>query len=214
MDAIEIKKQKIMYNERKIVADDYGFFVLSIDTLESFISAKKIKTKKLLSHLNKNKELLNECVQKGILLPINQITVCSYQLFISGDTDLNKIEKDWNIILEEGVFNLKIGADAKLWFIALAQFNVWDKNKFLTQDDYNGYWIESGPNGDKEFEYIAQRFNVASGEYFVKVLGLRRKELTNDENKDYGYYFELTPTKSISQNIISPEICPSFNLIE
>ena len=41
-----------------------------------------------------------------------------------------------------------------------------------------------------------------------------RKELTNDENKDYGYYFELTPTKSISQNIISPEICPSFNLIE
>ena len=46
MDAIEIKKQKIMYNERKIVADDYGFFVLSIDTLESFISAKKIKTKK------------------------------------------------------------------------------------------------------------------------------------------------------------------------
>lgn len=116
--------------------------------------------------------------------------------------------------MEEGVFNLKIGADAKLWFIALAQFNVWDKNKFLTQDDCNGYWIESGPNGDKEFEYIAQRFNVASGEYFVKVLGLRRKELTNDENKDYGYYFELTPTKSISQNIISPEICPSFNLIE
>ncbi len=202
-----------MYNERKIVADDYGFFVLSIDTLDSFISAKKIKTKNLLSLLSKSEELLNECIQKGILLPINQITVCSYQLFISTETDLSEMKKDWNIILEEGIFNLKIGEDSKLWFIALAQFNSWNKNKYLTQDDYNGYWVESGPNGDKEFEYIAQRFNVETGEYFVKVLGLKKKELTNDENKDYGYYFELTPTKSISQNIIPPEISPKFNLI-
>jgi hypothetical protein len=202
-----------MQNERKIVADDYGFFLLSLDTLESFMKEKKIKTRKLLPLLSKNKELLDECIQLGILLPINQITVCSYQLFLSNEIFLDEIRKNWNIVLEEGVFNLKIGLDDKLWFIALSQFNNWNKEKFLTDVDHIGYWVESGPNGNKEYEYIGQRFNIDRGNYFVKVIGLKRKIATNDENKDFGYYFDLSPNNSLISNIIPPVANPNFNLI-
>lgn len=203
-----------MHKERKIVADDYGFMALSIDTLETFISKKRIRSKKLLSLFSRNKELFNESIQQGIFLPINQIAVCSYQLFISVETDLGILMKNWDIILEEGVYNLKIGIDGNLWFIALVQFNTWHVGNFQTQEDYCGYWVESGPNDDKEFEYIAQRFNIEEGEYLVRVLGLKRKDPTYDDDKDYGYYFELTPTNLMSENIIQPEISPNFNMVE
>jgi hypothetical protein len=203
-----------MQNERMIVADDYGFFLLSMNTLETFLGTKKIRTKNLLQLLSQKKELLQECIQNGVLLPINQIAVCAYKLYLSTETKLESLETEWSIVLEEGVFNLKIGIDQKLWFVALAQFNSWDKEKFLTREDYSGYWVESGSAGKKEFEYIGQRFDLSESEYLVKVFGLKRKDLTADENKNYGYFFDLKPTKSISENIIPSNIAPNFNMVE
>lgn len=63
---------------------------------------------------SRNKDLFNACIQKRIPLPINQIAVYSYQLFISDSTDLDILRKEWDIILKERQYNLKVGVDGKL----------------------------------------------------------------------------------------------------
>ena len=63
---------------------------------------------------SRNKDLFNECIQERIPLPINQIAVYSYQLFISNNTDLDILRKEWDIIFKERQYNLKVGVDGKL----------------------------------------------------------------------------------------------------
>lgn len=201
-----------MGNLRKITADDYGFFLVSISKLGEFIKAKGIKAKNLLQYLAKNVSVLNEAIQKGVLLPINQIDSFSYTVLLSTEgISKEEVANEWNIALQEGVFNISVQNDS-LWIISLAQLNEWDAADFPATETHTGYWVESGPNGDKEFEYTGQQFKVNSGDYLVEVFGLERKDKTGDDNNDYGYYFQLKPTGSVDSNVISPDIKPQFNI--
>jgi len=199
-----------MQEERKISADDYGFFLLSPTVLEFFLKEKGIKSKKLLAHFSKKKEDLNQAIQDGVLLPINQIPAYSYSIFISSEISLYTLEDTWEVALQEGDFNLKIDETSSLWFISLAQFHNWMPEKFSDKESYTGYYVESGAEGKEVFEYTGQRYMLEAGEYLVTVMGLKRKILESDDDQNYGYYFDLKSVNSLSNNIISPNVSPNF----
>ncbi len=199
-----------MQEERKISADDYGFFLLSPPVLKFFLKAKGILSKKLLAHFSKNKEDLNQAIQDGVLLPINQIPAYSYSIFISSEISLHTLKDSWEIVLQKGHFHLKIDETSSLWLISLSQFHNWMPEKFSDKEHYTGYYVESGAQGKKVFEYTGQRYTLEAGEYLVTVIGLKRKILGCNDDQNYGYYFDFKPSMSLSNNIISPDTSPNF----
>lgn len=208
-----ITKIEEMKEERQISADDYGFFLLSPTVLAFFLKDKGIKSKKLLGHFSKKREDLNQAIQDGVLLPINQIPAYSYSIFISPEISLDSLKDTWDVVLQQGEFNLKIDSGNSLWFISLAQFHNWMPEKFSNKEEYTGYYVESGPDGKEVFEYTGQRYMVDAGEYLVTVLGLKRKDPESDDEHNYGYYFDLKPVNLSSHNMISPDISPSFSML-
>ncbi|EDM37871.1 hypothetical protein PBAL39_15639 [Pedobacter sp. BAL39] len=177
--------------ERKISADDYGFFLLSPTVLELFLKSKSIKSKKILAHFNKRKEDLNEAIQEGILIPVNQIPAYTYSIFVSTEVALDSLNDRWELVLQEGEFNLKIDNSNSLWFISLVQFHNWNPGNFCTTADYTGYLTESGAEGKEEFEYTGQKYRLDAGNYLVAVTGLKRKVLEYEDEQNYGYFIGL-----------------------
>ena len=56
-----------------IYAFGYGLFIYSPGTFNEWVKEKKCRAKKMLSYLDKHKDMFLEMIAKGIALPIYQI---------------------------------------------------------------------------------------------------------------------------------------------
>ncbi len=62
----------------------YGICLFSLEVLENFIKREKIKTRKLLQKLQKDKDLYLETQKEGIWLPVVGIAAYKYVIKLEG----------------------------------------------------------------------------------------------------------------------------------
>ena len=77
-----------------IYAFGYGLFIYSPGTFNEWMKEKKCRAKKILSYLDKHKDMFLEMIAKGIALPIYQIPTYQYSIYITTEKDVN-IPEDW-----------------------------------------------------------------------------------------------------------------------
>ena len=77
-----------------IYAFGYGLFIYSPGTFNEWMQEKKCRAKKMLSYLDKHKDMFLEMIAKGIALPIYQIPTYQYSIYITTEKDVN-IPEDW-----------------------------------------------------------------------------------------------------------------------
>ena len=63
-----------------IYAFGYGLFIYSPGTFNEWVKEKKCRAKKMLSYLDKHKDMFLEMIAKGIALPIYQIPTYQYSI--------------------------------------------------------------------------------------------------------------------------------------
>lgn len=173
-------------DNRIISVTDYGFFLVSMKKLESFLKEKKIRVKNLLKYLDKNKINLFEASEKGILLPVNQISSFDYQIYFSMEHVDSSIFDEWEICYSFDDFNFEI-TDNEFWLISFNMFNEWNPNDFKTTETFVGSYIPTGASMDLFFYNHGLKYNLPNGKYKVTVEGLKRKQLTTDDNKNFGF---------------------------
>lgn len=67
----------------------YGLFIYSPSTFNEWMQEKKCRAKKMLSYLDKHKDMFFEMIAKGIALPIYQIPTYQYPIFIITEEDVS-----------------------------------------------------------------------------------------------------------------------------
>lgn len=70
--------------DRLVSAGGYGICLFSADTLQDFLKREKIRKRKLLSLLQKDKELYLTTQREGILIPLVQIDYGEYMIKLAG----------------------------------------------------------------------------------------------------------------------------------
>ncbi len=70
--------------DRMIEAGGYGICLFSADTLQGFLKREKIRKRKLLSLLQKDKELYLSTQKEGILIPLAGINSYNYAIKLEG----------------------------------------------------------------------------------------------------------------------------------
>lgn len=70
--------------DREVDAMGYGICIFSADTVQDFLKREKIRKRKLLSLLQKDKELYLSTQKEGILIPLVGINAYNYAIRLEG----------------------------------------------------------------------------------------------------------------------------------
>lgn len=70
--------------DKILSAYGYGIALFSLPTLQEFLKTEKIRSKKLLTRLQKDKDLYLKTLEQGIFLPIVQIDAGGYLIKLDG----------------------------------------------------------------------------------------------------------------------------------
>lgn len=76
--------------DREVDAMGYGICIFSADTVQDFLKREKIRKRKLLSLLQKDKELYLSTQKEGILIPLVGINAYNYAIRLEGRDSLNR----------------------------------------------------------------------------------------------------------------------------
>ena len=73
--------------DRMVIAGGYGICLFSADTLQDFLKREKIRKRKLLSLLQKDKELYLNTQREGIFIPLVGIDHYNYAIKLEGQDE-------------------------------------------------------------------------------------------------------------------------------
>lgn len=76
--------------DREVNAMGYGICIFSADTVQDFLKREKIRKRKLLSLLQKDKELYLSTQKEGILIALVGINAYNYAIRLEGWDSLNR----------------------------------------------------------------------------------------------------------------------------
>lgn len=162
----------------------YGITLFSLPTLQDFLKTEKIRSKKLLTRLRKDKELYLRTQEQGILLPIVQIDAGGYMIRLDGYD--KAFDEEWELKLENDGFNIDV--QDSLCVSDLEQLDFYDA-KELDQYENASQTIEH------KTCYKSFKYDVPTGKYLVSVKGYARKGATGHsssrERPEYGFLFSL-----------------------
>lgn len=164
--------------DKLLDASNYGICLFSLEVLQNFLKQKKVRTKKLLEKLQKDKELYLDTQKEGIWLPIAGIAAYEYVIKIDGYD--GPFDADWKQKLEYGGFNLEI--QNTLCISGL--FYEFDANNFSGYE--TTYQTMDGHTCYKQYKY-----DIPSGKYLVTIKGYAHKTASR-KNPKYGFLFSLT----------------------
>ena len=112
--------------DRMIAADGYGICLFSADTLQGFLKHEKIRKRKLLSLLQKDKELYLRTQQQGILIPLAGINCYNYAIKLDGQDE--PFDDQWVQKIDYNGFNLEIKDG--LWISAIIELEPFDFKEY------------------------------------------------------------------------------------
>ena len=151
-----------------IYAFGYGLFIYSPSTLNEWMQEKKCRAKKMLSYLDKHKDMFLEMIAKGIALPIYQIPTYQYSIYIT------------------------IGTDDKLCF---SSFEFFEEHRDLIAKSQCVFMGEVFDINDNPHSfYHSDEIQMPKGNYRFDIYGLKRKHPYSETdrencNKNYAYLF-------------------------
>lgn len=170
--------------DKILSAYGYGIALFSLPTLQDFLKTEKIRSKKLLTRLQKDKELYIRTQEQGILLPIVQIDTGGYIIRLDGFDE--PFDGEWEQKLEYDGFNIDVRDS--LCISDLEPLDFFDAERL---DQYeNASQVMEHKTYCESFKY-----DVPSDRYLVSVKGYARKGATGHsssrEQPEYGFLFSL-----------------------
>lgn len=165
--------------DKLLDGSSYGICLFSLDVLQDFLKRKKIRTKKLLQKLQKNKELYLATQREGIWLPFVKIDAYKYIIKIDGYDE--PFDDEWVQKLEYGGFNLEI--QDTLCVASIGMFYDFDVNDFSE-------YVKSCQTMDGNTYYQQFKYDIPSGKYLVTIKGYAHKT-AGRRNPKYGFQFSL-----------------------
>ncbi|TGE29458.1 hypothetical protein [Hymenobacter metallicola] len=177
--------------EKIVRVTGYGFFCLSVEAFSNFLKEHKIKAKKLNTYFDKNRDILEESIKQGILLPLSTIVSTRYVVEAGIAAKLSVFDSDWQEVLTLDNCNLTVGNDAAIWIGSLDGLDDWNSAEY-EQGDSISYQTMDGVTLFRSF-----KFNVKPGMYKVVVRGFKRKAPQDHPAANFGFSFELRETTSL-----------------
>ena len=92
--------------DREVNAMGYGICIFSADTVQDFLKREKIRKRKLLSLLQKDKELYLSTQKEGILIALVGINAYNYAIRLEGRDE--PFDDRWVQKIDYDGFNLEI----------------------------------------------------------------------------------------------------------
>lgn len=161
----------------------YGMMFLSVDLFLENIKERAIRSSKFLSYFNKNMDVYFDFISKGIIAPFNRIVCCDTPIYIETKEQNYNLPAGYELIFRYDDFCINVGESEMLSLISFSSLD--DKNvvkKGITNK--NNFTLDN-----KEY-WTAIDFEIESGQWFFAMYGLRKKELTAEEQRyDQGYAY-------------------------
>ena len=193
--------------DRMISADGYGICLFSADTLQGFLKREKIRKRKLLSLLQKNKELYLSTQQEGILIPLAGINSYNYSIKLDGQDE--SFDDQWVPKIDYGGFNLEIKDG--LWISAIEQLEHFEPKEYYVKEEefyttpghfspvekYHSPWERWYKTADGIHTiYTDIKYDVPAGKYLLSIKGYIRKEQQKYPIPNCGFFFSLTKVEA------------------
>lgn len=167
----------------------YGIALFSLPALQDFLKAGKIRSKKLLTKFQKDKDLYLRTQEQGIFLPLVQIDIGGYIIRLDGYDE--PFDGEWELRLEYDGFNIDV--QDSLCISDLEQLDFFDAEKLEQYEN-------ASRTMDHKTYYNSFKYDVPSGKYLVSVKGYARKGATghssSSEHPEYGFLFSLVKVEA------------------
>lgn len=186
--------------ERVVNAGGYGLCLFSADTLKEFLKQQKTRKRKLLSLLQKDKELYLTTQKEGIWVPLVGINSCDYQIKLEGFDE--PFDEEWEQKIHYDGFNLEIKDG--LWISGIEQWEPFEPKEYYAESEevYNAppFGVECGfspqdrwyKSMDGRKVYTDIKYDVPAGKYLLSIQGYVRKEEQKFPVANCGFFFSLT----------------------
>lgn len=210
--------------DREINAMGYGICLFSADTLQDFLKREKIRKRKLLSLLQKDKELYLVTQKEGILIPLVGIDAYNYAIKLEGQDE--PFDDQWVQKIEYNGFNLEIKDG--LWISNIQQLEPFEPKIYHEKDEefyttsgyfepiecyrspYERWYKAETADGSKHPVYTDIKYDVPAGRYLLSIKGYARKEKHKYPVPNYGFYLSLTPVEAF-EGFKNPREADEYN---
>lgn len=196
--------------DRMVGAGGYGICLFSADTLQDFLKREKIRKRKLLSLLQKDKELYLRAQKEGILVSLVGINSYNYAIRLEGQNE--PFDDQWVQKIDYKGFNLEIKDG--LWISAIIELEPFDfkeyhinKEEFYTEPGYiepiecyhspwERWYKTETADGSRPKVYTNIKYDVPAGKYLLSIKGYVRKEQQKYPTPNCGFFFSLTDVEN------------------
>ena len=151
--------------DRMVIAGGYGICLFSADTLQDFLKREKIRKRKLLSLLQKDKELYLNTQREGIFIPLVGIDHYNYAIKLEGQDE--PFDDQWVQKISYEGFNLEVKDG--LWISAIEQLEPFEprntisrKKNFIPHRGTSVLWSTTTPRGNGG---ISQKHQMVSVQF-------------------------------------------------
>lgn len=159
---------------------NYGIALFSLTILQNFLKKEKIRSKKLLSKFEKDKDVYLKTLKEGIWMPIVKIDAGSYVIKLNGVDE--PFDDTWIQKFSYEEFQIEIKDTLCIGDIHLLE--PFQTNQEMRYQDMEGNIL-----------YKGHTYETASGKYQLRVEGYVRKEANGHastyQNPEYGFLFTL-----------------------
>ncbi|AVQ21137.1 hypothetical protein C4N15_05575 [Fusobacterium necrophorum subsp. funduliforme] len=181
---------------KEITPTDYGMMFLSVDLFLENIQEKGIRGAKFLTYFNKNMDTYFEFILKGIITPFNKIVCCDTPVYIETTECDYHLPTGYEVIFRYDDFCINVG---KSNLLSLFSFSNMDDKSLIKKGITNKNYFTV----DNCEYWEAIDFEIASGQWFFSIYGLRKKELSDEEKRydqGYAYGFHFYRSNDLSNN--------------
>lgn len=183
--------------DRIIGTFNYGLCAFSIDTMTEFLMTKKMRSKKVLELLQKDKALYLDSVKEGVWMPIPSINSGRYVIKVEGCDD--PFSEEWTQVLSYDGFHIDVKNG--LWISDIGSLLKFDRKEF----EGEGREVSSGAGTADYFSnreiwhkdlagavhHSAYWYDIPDGKHLLTITGFARKEITDARAVNYGFRFGL-----------------------
>ena len=159
---------------------NYGIALFSPMVLQDYLKKEKIRSKKLLSKFEKEKDIYVKTLEEGIWIPIVKIDAGSYVIKVAGKDE--SFDDTWIQKFSYEGFQIEIKDTLCIGDIHLLE--PFQTNQEMSYQDMEGNVINKGC-----------MYAIASGKYQVCIEGYVRKKAKGHtstyDNPEYGFLFTL-----------------------
>ena len=208
--------------DREVDAMGYGICIFSADTVQDFLKREKIRKRKLLSLLQKDKELYLSTQKEGILIPLVGINAYNYAIRLEGRDE--PFDDRWTQKIDYDGFNLEIKDG--LWISNIRQLEPFEPKIYHEKEEefyttpgqfepverYRSPWERWYKAGKGELVkiYTDIKYDVPAGKYLLSIKGYVRKEKQKYPVPNCGFYLSLTKVEAF-EGFKNPREADEYN---